>query len=522
MFVFRNQTIERFFPRGYSFSGYDDISLIPPDAEGYVWFYQVPIKNDRGLLAEEVRSYSGKVEYILGQIDPSKDLIALTLVPIFDTAVSGSDFQLASAIAGFNLDLYRLAQEHANLKVIELRDFTSCFSAAELMDWKYYFISQMGLNPRLAGDFIRWWGKKLDSVALKRKKCIVLDLDNTLWGGILGEDGVDGIKIGGDYPGKAFGFFQEALLELEKSGVILAVCSKNNEADVLEAWERVPSMILKKGHFAACRINWRDKVSNIKEIASELNIGLDSMVFIDDNPSERGLVSQFLPEVAVPEFPVQPYELPVFFRSLVDNYFQVYSVTDEDRNKTAQYQANAARAEARKQFTDYTSFLRSLQIRITVAEADDITVPRIAQMTQKTNQFNLTTKRYNDSDIRQFLRSGWRVWYLSVSDRFGDSGITGCVLVDGTGIDSLMLSCRVLGKGIEFAFLKTVLSILKKEGYETISARFVPTRKNAQVIDFYEKCGFSCLDESPQGKEYELQLGLADLTVEDYYSITIK
>ena len=522
MFVFRNHTVERFFPKGYTFSGYDDISFIPQDAEGYVWFYQVPVKNDRKLLAEEVESYSGKVEYLLGQIDPSKAFVALTLVPVFEPVVSESDFQLAAAIAGFNLALYRLAQEHANLKVIDFRDFTSRYSAAELMDWKFYFISQMGLNPRLSGDFIHWWGKKMDSVALKRKKCIVLDLDNTLWGGVLGEDGLDGIKIGGDYPGKAFAFFQEALLELEKSGIILTVCSKNNEADVLEAWERVPSMILRKEHFAACRINWQDKAANIREIAHELNIGLDSMVFLDDNPSERELVSQFLPEVAVPAFPEHPYELPLFFQSLVENYFQVYSVTEEDRNKTTQYQANAARAEAQKQFTDYASFLRSLQIQVTVSEADEVTIPRIAQMTQKTNQFNLTTRRYQDSDIRQFLQDGWRIWSVSVSDRFGDSGITGCALVHGTDIDSFLLSCRVLGKGIESVFLKTVLSLLKKDGCQAVTAHYVPTQKNAQVAEFYEKCGFSCVDESASGKDYALELAKADLAIEDYYQVTVR
>lgn len=522
MFVFRNHTVERFFPKGYTFSGYDDISFIPQDAEGYVWFYQVPVKNDRKLLAEEVDSYSGKVEYLLGQIDPSKAFVALTLVPVFEPVVSESDFQLAAAIAGFNLALYRLAQEHANLKVIDFRDFTSRYSAAELMDWKFYFISQMGLNPRLSGDFIHWWGKKMDSVALKRKKCIVLDLDNTLWGGVLGEDGLDGIKIGGDYPGKAFAFFQEALLELEKSGVILTVCSKNNEADVLEAWERVPSMILRKEHFAACRINWQDKAANIREMAQELNIGLDSMVFLDDNPSERELVSQFLPEVAVPAFPEHPYELPLFFQSLVENYFQVYSVTEEDRKKTTQYQANAARAEAQKQFTDYASFLRSLQIQVTVSEADEVTIPRIAQMTQKTNQFNLTTRRYQDSDIRQFLQDGWRIWSVSVSDRFGDSGITGCALVHGTDIDSFLLSCRILGKGIESVFLKSVLSVLKKDGCQAVTAHYVPTRKNAQVAEFYEKCGFSCVGESASGKDYALELAEADLAIEDYYQVTVR
>jgi FkbH-like protein len=166
--------------------------------------------------------------------------------------------------------------------------------------------------------------------------------------------------------------------------------------------------------------------------------------------------------------------------------------------------------------------LRSLQIQVTVSEADDVTIPRIAQMTQKTNQFNLTTRRYQDSDIRQFLQDGWRIWSISVSDRFGDSGITGCALVHGNDVDSFLLSCRVLGKGIESIFLKTVLSILKKEGCQAVTAHYVPTLKNAQVADFYEKCGFSCVGKSEDGKDYVLELAQADLAVADYYQITIK
>ena len=348
----------------------------------------------------------------------------------------------------------------------------------------------------------------------------MLDLDNTLWGGVLGEDGISGIKMGGDYPGKAFAFFQKLLLQLSKAGVILTVCSKNNEADVLEAWDKNPFMVLKKEHFAAYRINWTDKATNIKELADELNLGLDSFVFIDDNPTERELIKQMLPMVSVPEFPAQPYELPVFFKMVVEDYFKVYSITEEDKKKTEQYKANAARAQAQHSFTDFGAFLESLDIQITIEAANEFNIPRIAQMTQKTNQFNLTTKRYTDADVKGFLANGWKIWCISVADRFGDNGITGCIIINGDEIDTFLLSCRILGKGIEKAFIKKIMTLLKEGGVSSVKAAYLPTAKNAQVADFYDRCGFPCVAENADGsKNYLLDLTTADLEIEKYYHI---
>lgn len=523
MFVFRNNTIERFFPNDYSYSGYDDVSYIPEDTEGYVWFYQVPIKFDNGLLAEEISACFQKFRFVLEKINPNKTIVVFTMDLLYAVPLTNGDFRVRDAITQYNIGLSDLANAHSNVKVIEIGEFTRQYSASELMDWKFYFLSQMGMNPRLANDFKAWFAKKLDQIALKRKKCLVLDLDNTLWGGVLGEDGIDGIKIGGDYPGKAFLYFQEALLELSKNGVILAVCSKNNEQDVMDAWEKNPFIVLKKEHFAAYRINWRDKATNIKELAEELNLGLDSFIFIDDNPTERELIRQMLPMVAVPDFPSQPYELPMFFRSLVENYFKVYAITDEDRRKTEQYKANAMRSESQRQFADFEAFLKSLCICLTIETADEFNIPRIAQMTQKTNQFNLTTKRYTDADIKTMLANGWKVYCVSVADKFGDSGITGCVLLNGNIIDGFLLSCRVLGKGIEFAFMKRILQVVKAEGVDKLMAKYIPTAKNLQVKDFYEKCGFICVSETESGeKEYVANLPELDLSIEDYYEITLK
>ena len=520
IFVFRNNTIERILPKDYVFSGYDDISVIPVDTIGYVWFYQAPIGYNREVSVEEIQGYQQKFNFVLAQIDTNKTVIALTMEDIYSVPFTDDDYAVRSAIEQYNASLFEAEKMHSNLKVIDYSEFTRNYPVADLFDWKFYFISQMGINPKLTKDFQVWWNRKLESIALMRKKCIVLDLDNTMWGGVLGEDGISGIKIGGDYPGKAFAFFQKSLLQLSKAGVILAVCSKNNEADVLEAWEKNPFMVLKKEHFAAYRINWTDKATNIKELAEELNIGLDSFVFVDDNPTERELIKQMLPMVSVPEFPAQPYNLPMFFKQLVNDYFKVYSITDEDEKKTEQYKANAARAQAQHSFTDFGAFLESLDIQITIEAANEFNIPRIAQMTQKTNQFNLTTKRYTDADVKGFLADGWKIWCISVADRFGDNGITGCIIVNGNEIDTFLLSCRILGKGIEKAFVKQILLKFRNQGLTEVHATYIPTAKNAQVKDFYEKCGFTCTTEDTNGKKsYTINLMDTDLEIENCYHI---
>ena len=523
LFVFRNNTVERFFPKEYSFSGYDDISVIPAEANGYVWFYQAPINYSCETSVEKIQEYQKKFDFVLAQVESYKSVIALTMEGTYVVPFTEDDYTMRSAIEQYNAALFKAEKIHANLKVLDYSEFTRNYPVADLLDWKYFFISKMGINPQLTKAFQMWWKRKLDSIALKQKKCIVLDLDNTLWGGVLGEDGINGIKIGGDYPGMAFSFFQHSLLQLSKAGVILTVCSKNNEADVLEAWETNPYMILKKDHYSAYRINWDDKVKNITELAEELNIGLDSLVFVDDDPTERELIKQRLTMVSVPDFPVQPYGLPVFFQKLVEDYFKVYSITNEDKKRAEQYKANASRTQAQQTFSDFGDFLESLDIQITVEAANEFNITRIAQLTQKTNQFNLTSKRYTDSDVRGFLADGWKIWCISVADRFGDNGITGCIMVNGDSIDTFLVSCRILGKGIEMAFIKKILTLLKENGVESVKATYLPTAKNAQVSDFYDRCGFTCVNEEANGsKGYVLLLKDTHLEIEQYYHIRMK
>lgn len=526
-FVFRNQTVEPFLGYdGMTYSGYDDISSVQRDVDRYIWFYQVPVNPDASQLADEIGSYQDRLDLALRAVDATKPFIVFSLSHLFPIRLTGDETAVADAIADFNSHVAQLSRTHAGVKWVDFDEFVSRYDADTLVDWKYYLMSQTLLNPKLARDFKAWWQQIEAQIALQRKKCLVLDLDNTLWGGVLGEDGVDGIKLGGDYPGKAFSWWQQALLQLERQGVILAVCSKNNEADVTEAWQHNPNMVLKREHFSAVRINWQDKVTNLQELAAELNIGLDSMVFLDDNPVERELVKQLLPQVAVPEMPSKPYLLIPFFKRLVNNYFRIYSVTSEDRDKTRQYQANALRRADEARFPDMESYLYSLDMELKVMPADEHNLQRIAQMTQKTNQFNLTTRRYTDSDVQQRLDDGWQVYCLSVSDRFGDSGITAAIFLEPVGdttvhIDSLLLSCRILGRGIEEAFCKTVLNLLRLDGYRKVLAQYVPTAKNGQTATFYDKLGMACVTTDEQGSKY-YQMDLNEVfEINNYYNIRV-
>ena len=515
-YVFRNNTIERFLPGDYIFSGYDDFSAVP-DADSYLWWYQVPIKYNRDQLVAEVESYAQRLVWAVDQIG-DKPLLVLTLESVYDVNSNISDRRLAHAIETFNSTAWNLAATKANIQVVDFGAFLNQYSSSERIDWKFYFLSQMILNPRLAGDFRKWLDEQRRAIALKRKKCLVLDLDNTLWGGVLGEDGIDGIQVDGDYPGKAYHYWQEGIKEIERKGIILAICSKNNQTDV-EALFAAREMSLSLKDFACTRINWNDKATNIREIAQELNIGLDSMVFVDDNPTERELIRQQLPMISVPEWPAQPYELPMFYAQLVNDYFSVYTLTDEDKKKTEQYRQNANRAQAQAQFADMEDFLRSLEMQLTIREATEVTIPRIAQMTQKTNQFNLTTKRYTEDDIRSLLAKGAKIWTLAVEDRFGDNGITGLMILipeSGWSIDTLLMSCRVLGKGIEEAFFKTVIS--RYEG--ALTAQYIPTAKNEQVADFYDRMGLKLERTNDEGmKEYSAQIETLDTIIKDYYKI---
>ena len=532
-YIFRNSTVERFFASlDASYSGYNDISSIPDEADVYMWFYLSPIKTNVDMYVLEIEAYVQQLQFILTQIKPHKACYVFTLHNMHYIYHETGDWSVNEAIGNYNRKLYELSQSYANLKVIDFARFCRQYPSSELIDWKYYHISQMQLSPKLTGDFEGWLQNEIAAIEGKRKKCLALDLDNTLWGGILGEDGPEGIQIGHTYPGSAFLDFQNNLLELSKSGVILTVCSKNNEQDVIEAWDKNPFLPIKQEHLSAWRINWNSKADNLAELAQELNIGLDSMVLIDDNPAERALVKQMYPMVETPDFPKQPYLLPVFFETLCRDYFQIYKLTSEDKMKLQQYKANTERAVFQKSFASFEDYLKSLELELTIRELNPMNLSRIAQLTQKTNQFNLTTKRYTEEEITTLAHQGANVYCLNVKDKFCDNGITGVAIIttgknaETATVDSFLLSCRILGKHIENVFLKYVLLHLKNEGYSRITASFIPTLKNSQVSDFYELNGFRLDGDAdgtsvyPKGaKNYFCSVHDLDFSIPDLYNI---
>lgn len=322
------------------------------------------------------------------------------------------------------------------------------------------------------------------------KKCIVLDLDNTLWGGIVGEDGVDGIQLSLAPPGASFIAFQQALRDLYDRGVILTINSSNNPDDALAVIRNNPNMILKEEQFAAQRINWNDKVQNMREIAAELNIGLDSMVFIDDSPVNRESMRAFLPEVETPELPTDPVQYARFLHALP--YFESGAITDEDKMRGNLYVTERLRKEAEKHFEDRGAFLKSLGIELRVYENDPASVARLAQLTEKTNQFNSKKHPLSEGEIRDLMSNPDRkIFYGRAIDQFGDQGIIAFALVRIAGsawrVESLLMSCRVIGRGIEDAFMAAIAKRAAESKAAEIEIDFEPSEKNEPARAFVER-----------------------------------
>ncbi|MDO5581603.1 MAG: HAD-IIIC family phosphatase [Planctomycetia bacterium] len=327
------------------------------------------------------------------------------------------------------------------------------------------------------------------------KKVLVLDLDNTLWGGIIGEDGIDGIKVGGSSAqGESFYALQRYAKELQQKGTLLAVCSKNNEADALLPFEQHSDMLLKRNDFVSFYANWNDKVSNIKSIASDLNLGLDSFVFIDDNPVERAHVKEMLPEVAVPEFGNQHWKIVPFLQRSM--FFESIVLTEEDLKRNENYLRRAKTIQAAKSASNIEDFLRGLNMRCTCLPVDENNISRVVQLLNKSNQFNLTTKRYNLEQVRERIESPhWRCRAFRLSDQYDDHGIVGILFAEirekELFIDTFVMSCRVIGRSLEDLMLEIAQNEAKTAGISSLLGQYIPTAKNILVKDFYKSKNFT-------------------------------
>lgn len=440
---------------------------------------------------------------------------------IFDAQTENGQLQ---AVQMLNAAVRSAVRAVPNAYFVDLGLSLARVGGRRFLDNRYWHMGRAPYTLEAYKDIAREEMKFLRARLGKTKKCLVLDCDNTLWGGIIGEDGLAGIKLGESSPGSAYVEFQQQILDLHHRGVILALCSKNNEEDVWEVLEKHPASVIRRRHIAASRINWADKPTNIRDLAAELNIGLDSLVFIDDSDFEVNLVRRELPEVGVLHLAKgQAFHAREMLASC--GWFDTLTISQEDRARGGMYAAEAERRQQLSVATDLDSYYRSLEMRLVLSLADAFTIPRVAQQTQKTNQFNLTTRRYSEADISAFVSSpGADVLCVQLSDKYGDSGIVGsCVLRydgDHAHIDTFLLSCRALGRGVEKIFLNHALRLAQKRGAAVAVGEYIATRKNAQVEIFFAKQGFMELpsEEAPAVRRFALQLDGPIETDPDYYS----
>lgn len=410
-----------------------------------------------------------------------------------------------------NLRLAELARSrYSSVYIVDEDRIQAQCGKAQATDARLWLAARMpwsgAVMKGLAGEYATY----IRAARGLSRKCIVVDLDNTLWGGVIGEDGLKGIQIGPDAPGNAFVAFQRELERFWRRGILLAICSKNNPEDAREVFDKHPGMALKLHHFAAQRINWEPKPDNIRDLAMELNIGLDSLVFFDDNPVERARVRAELPDVIVPELP----DDPAMYRQILLGLgvFDTLTFTEEDRKRNALYAEQRLRHEYLADLTgpaaprSVEEHLAGLGINVEIAPVGETTLARIAQLTNKTNQFNLTTRRYNEAQITRMQADGSLVLGMTVSDRFGDAGLTGVAIVrpiDAAAweIDTFLLSCRVMGRGVETALLAFIVGRLKEKQARVLCGWYLPTAKNAPVKDFYSQHGFTLARRKEDGAE---------------------
>ncbi len=528
------------FSARVSFGEYDNIfqeavggnrELLGPETDNVLVFMRLD-----GLswdLARNFNALSGA--QIQAEIDRIKDFISKVLAGIrsqSEAMILWHGFELpahpalgildgqshegqSATVAELNEALRESLKSSGNSYLVDLNLCRLRVGDKNFYDPRYWHIGRAPFSREALREISEEDFKFIRPLKGKNKKCLVLDCDNTLWGGIIGEDGLSGIKLGKTYPGSAYYEFQQEVLNLYHRGVILALCSRNDEQNVREVFRKHPDMVLKEEHIAAAQIEWQDKATGLRRIARDLNIGLDSMVFMDDSEFEIDLVREVLPEVTVIHLPA---DRAVENRDILAacGLFDSLSLSEEDKKRGAMYKAEARRKKLRTQAADLMHYLESLEMVLTVRSADEFTIPRIAQLTQRTNQFNLTTRRYSEDEIKTLSDSDCaEVFCLKLNDRFGDSGIVGVGILkyesEKALIDEFLLSCRILGRGVEDAFLVQTLKIAGNKGCSTVIGEYLPTDRNDQVKDFYLKHGFKALKKASSGQagafRYDLEAG---------------
>ena len=386
----------------------------------------------------------------------------------------------------------KLAARNPGIVVFDFARLALEIGLNQLYDLRLEYVSRMPFSTAgqiaIAGRLARL----IRALYVPPAKCLVVDLDNTLWGGILGEAGPGGIALGQDYPGRVFQDFQRALGRLRERGILLAIASKNNVTEVVQVFEQHPDMVLRWQDFAATQIHWKDKASSLRAIARELGIGLDALVFYDDNPVERAWIRSELPEVTVIEAPEDPLGRIAALEGC--EAFDQVSISEEDRRRAALYEVDRRREQARSETGSLEEFLARLEIRVTVGPVDGETLPRVAQLISKTNQFNLTGRRRTEAELRGQIERGAMACWLRAADRFGDYGLVAAAVAVPEGadwrIDNFVVSCRILGRQVENALAAALAARVSAAGGKRLIGEYVATPRNVPARDFYAGLGF--------------------------------
>ncbi len=426
----------------------------------------------------------------------------------------------ADAFGRLNGAVRHLAQQHPGVYALDYDALVARFGRWRWVDEARYHTVRLPIAaealPLLAGEWVRY----LHPLCGKLAKVLVCDLDQTLWQGIVGEDGFDGIRVT-----PAHQRLQRAILDCARRGILLAVCSKNNPADAEQVLSEHPDLLLRPEHFAARRINWQDKATNLVELAEELQVGVDSLAFLDDSAVEREQVRIALPEVTVVPLPEQPDGYAAALRACP--VFERLRLSMEDADRGAMMAAQRERDELRQATGSIESFLRSLELRLTISPLKPATVARAAQLTQRTNQFNMTTKRYGEAEIAALAQdTGWLVRQVHAVDRFGDNGIVGLLMVQVADaatwqVDTFLLSCRVIGRTIETAMLAWLVQAARTAGVGRLAGWFRPTAKNAPSADVYPEHGFAAVAQDGEATRWSLDLSSATVAVPPWIRLTV-
>jgi len=469
------------------------------------------------LNSDDVSSLTSRVENEISLVLNNLRHVPLVLINSFSSLLFSVDELRAGPLGQLCKSLNASLVRHvtSNQLIVDLDVILARVGLAAAADYRQY----MSFKALYSLEFLKAYSDAVEpvfqTVTGRSRKVIVLDCDNTLWGGVLGEDGESGIEMGDKtIKGKAFQEVQYILKGLRKQGVLLALSSKNNPEDVDGVLAMHPDIVLTNEDLVVKKVNWQDKATNLRELASELNLGLDSFIFVDDSSFEIGLIKKELPQVMCVQVPKVLSEYPSVMRHVARRFF-TFSQTADDLRKTEQYFQEHQRKQQAAKCSTTEDYLASLGLRLNISWDKDIPVARSAQMTQKTNQFNLTTRRYTEGDIQRMLDDPMILMAsFSVEDQYGDYGVTGLAIMEKmqnesetAQIDSLLMSCRVIGRNVEYAFFDRLIEKVREIGVKSLYCKYLKTQKNSQVVNFYDGLGFNVIKNCDKEKEYTISLG---------------